>query len=163
MERFARLNSCGFHPMKFSWENFCGALLLNFLNNVIIRSSYIFTEKLCSTLEKQNTKLWPSTYIWQGVQKSATWVQTILTFFTFACHNFILIQQNVYYTNAKFNGHYSVIYRNGMLELTIIILFCVGGSMTKTILYLPQNVKCAVQKYSTVVNKYSTVALIRLR
>ena len=24
-ERFAVLNFCGFHPMKFSWENFCCA------------------------------------------------------------------------------------------------------------------------------------------
>ena len=36
-ERFAGLNFCGFHPIKFSWENFCDALCLKHLNNAVVR------------------------------------------------------------------------------------------------------------------------------
>ena len=39
-ERFTGLNLHGFHPMKFSTENICGALCLQHLNNAIIRSLY---------------------------------------------------------------------------------------------------------------------------
>ena len=45
-ERFAGLNFCGLHPMKFSWENFCGALGLKHLNNAVLQSLYNIHEKL---------------------------------------------------------------------------------------------------------------------
>ena len=51
VERFSGLNFCGFNPMKFSQENFCGGLYFN----IIIQSLYIykliFTENLCGILE----------------------------------------------------------------------------------------------------------------
>ena len=41
VERFAGLNFRGFHPINISWENFCGAIHLKYLNNTIMRRLYI--------------------------------------------------------------------------------------------------------------------------